>query len=257
MIAISLKNVTFSYPDEKPIFDNLSLRLFGNQVITLLGPNGSGKSTFIKLCMGFLSPTKGDIVFNGDIPLKKLPVHQIGNYVAYVPQSESFPYHLSVSDYVLLGRTPKNRLVQMPTASDKAVVKDILLKIGIDRFTDRSLHELSGGEQQLAAFARALAQQVPFLFLDEIAAELDLKNTLRVLRLIRDLTTDHTVIFSTHDPQIAEAISDSVILFSPNNLVVIGQPKELLTSQMLTQLYEIPSGIIRENPIQINWLKHK
>jgi iron complex transport system ATP-binding protein len=254
MIAISLQNVTFSYPNQKTIFENLNLRLVGNQVITLLGPNGSGKSTFIKLCMGFLAPTAGDIFFNGDLPLKKVPVHQIGNYVAYVPQSESFPYQLSVFDYVLLGRSPKNRLAQMPTASDKAVVKEILLKIGIDRFADRSLQELSGGEQQLAAFARALAQQVPFLFLDEIAAELDLKNTLQVLRLIRGLAADHTVIFSTHDPQIAEAISDSVILFSPSNKVAIGRPKELLTSQTLAKLYDVPSDIIKENPIHIDWL---
>ena len=254
MIAIALQNVTFSYPEKKPIFETVNLRLFGNQVITLLGPNGSGKSTFIKLCMGFLAPTAGDILFNGDLPVKKVPVHQIGNYVAYVPQSESFPYHLSVFDYVLLGRTGKNRLIQMPTASDTAVAEEILRKIGIETFAERSLQELSGGEQQLVAFARALAQQAPFLFLDEIAAALDLKNTLQVLRLIRDLAADHTIIFSTHDPQIAEAISDSVILFSPNSEVIIGQPKELLTSQMLTKLYEIPSGIIRENPIQINWL---
>jgi iron complex transport system ATP-binding protein len=254
MIAITLQGVSFAYPSQKPLFENLNLRLYGNQVITLLGPNGSGKSTFIKLCMGFLAPTQGEILFNGGLPLKKVPVQQIGNYVAYVPQSESFPYQLSVFDYVLLGRSAKNRLIQMPSATDIAVVENILRTIGIGNFSERSLQALSGGEQQLAAFARALAQQAPFLFLDEIAAELDLKNTLQVLRLIRGLAADHTIIFSTHDPQIAEAISDSVILFSPNSEVIIGRPKELLTSQMLTKLYEIPSGIIRENPIHINWL---
>ena len=254
MIAIALQNVTFSYPGQTPLFENLNLRLFGNQVITLLGPNGSGKSTFIKLCMGFEAPTTGDVFFNGDLPLKKVPIHQIGNYVAYVPQSESFPYQLSVFDYVLLGRSHKNHLAQLPTASDNDIVADILRKIGLNKLAERTLQELSGGEQQLVAFARALAQQAPFLFLDEIAAELDLKNTLQVLRLIRELAVDHTVIFSTHDPQIAEAISDTVILFSPANKVVIGRPKELLTSQTLAQLYGVPSGIIKENPIHIDWL---
>lgn len=253
MIAISLQNVTFSYPNQKPLFEDLNLRLFGNQVITLLGPNGSGKSTFIKLCMGFLAPTAGDILFNGELPLKKVPVHQIGNYVAYVPQAENFPSHLSVFDYVLLGRTAKKSLIEMPTSEDNDFVERVLSKIGIKKYAERSLQELSGGEQQLAAFARALAQQAPFLLLDEIAAELDLKNTLQILKLIRDLATTHTVIFSTHDPQIAEAISDSVILFSPNTNVKIGKPEELLTSHALTELYDIPQGIIRENPIHINW----
>jgi iron complex transport system ATP-binding protein len=121
----------------------------------------------------------------------------------------------------------------------------------------RTLQEISGGEKQLATFGRVIAQGTPILLLDEITSDLDIKNTLKVIKVLTDMKTNHTIIVSTHDPQIAEAIADTLVLFKPNQVINYGPPNRLLTAQNLSDTYQIPQSAIQENPIQIQWNKKK
>lgn len=252
MNPITFDKVSFQYHARSPIIKNLSFNLDENQIIVLLGPNGAGKSTFLKLCLGFLSPTTGAVLIH-DTDIKHQTPSWIGHHIAYSPQKPTYPYHLSVRDYILLGRTPHLQRYESPQKEDLKMVDAILKQLQIEFLANRTMQEISGGEQQMASFGRILVQGTPIILVDEITSDLDIKNTLRVIQTMSALKKEHTILFSTHDPQIAEAIADSIILFKPNNTISSGKPNELLTPTHLAALYDIPSSFIQENPIQIRW----
>jgi iron complex transport system ATP-binding protein len=252
MIKFSFHNVTFSYPQTPEVINNLSVTLHPNQIIVLLGANGVGKSTFLKLCLGFLQPTVGSI-YADETDFNSLAPLWFGKNIAYTAQSPIYPYHLSIRDYILLGRTPHLKSYESPKKKDVEIANLILQKLGVSHLAQRTLQEISGGEKQLVSFARTIAQETPCLLLDEVTSDLDIKNSLTVIRILSELKVNHTIIFSTHDPQIAKAIADTLILFKPNHTIEIGEPDDLLTAQHLSSTYQIPKEYIQENPLQILW----
>ncbi len=252
MIKFSFENVSFSYPQTPEVITNLSVTLHPNQIIVLLGANGAGKSTFLKLCLGFLKPTAGSI-FADETNFNSLKPLWFGKNIAYSAQSPIYPFHLSVRDYILLGRTPHLKSYESPRKEDIEIANQLLQKLGVSHLAQRTLQEISGGEKQLISFARTIAQETPCLLLDEVSSDLDIKNTLTALRILAELKTDHTIIFSTHDPQIAKAIADTLILFKPDHNIKIGQPESLLSAHHLSSTYQIPKEYIQEDPLQILW----
>lgn len=252
MITLSIQNVSFWYREASKIISGLSIDIQDNQIVVLLGANGVGKSTFLKLCLGYLQPTEGEVLIYGN-NLRTQPHSFIGKNIAYTPQSPAYPYHLTVLDYILLGRTPHLHSYESPQFKDREIVSEILETLEINHLAYRTLQEISGGEKQLAAFGRVIAQNTPILLLDEITSDLDIRNTLKVIQVLSELKKNHTILLSTHDPQIAEAIADTLILFQPNQIIKTGPPASLLTPDNLSDTYSIPSSAIAENPIQILW----
>ena len=252
MTVISFEQVSFRYPDSKDVLYNCSLSLADHQIIVLLGANGSGKSTFLKLCLGYLAPTEGEIFING-APLTGQSARWIGSHFSYAPQSPNFPYQLSVRDYILLGRTPFLKKFEAPSLKDIAVANQVLERLHLSHLSERALQDISGGEQQMASFGRILAQEAPILLLDEITSDLDINNTIEVIQTLTQLKEDHTIILSTHDPQIAASIADILVLFDPNNGIKVGKSDELLKAENLASLYQISADYIQENPLHIRW----
>ncbi len=252
MNALCFNQVSFGYRNERPIFENLDINIEKNKVTVLLGANGSGKSTFLKLCVGYLRPHNGNVLVEGS-NLSEWTSSQVGHHFSYLPQTPSLPYHLSIRDYILLGRTPYLDRFESPSEKDRDLAENILRELRIDHLSTHTLQEISGGEQQLASFGRILAQDSPIILADEMTSDLDIKNTFKVVQLITRLKKDHTILFSTHDPQLAEAIAENVILFKSKSIVNAGTPDELLTIKNLANLYDIPESHIEKNPIRILW----
>ena len=256
MQGIRFNQVLFSYLPTIPVIENLTFQLDEQQTIVLLGANGSGKSTFLKLCFGYLKALQGNILVRGEEIRGKNP-NWIGQHFAYAPQSPIYPYHLTVEDYILLGRTPYLSKFMSPSEKDQIALENVLEQLNITYLRKRILQELSGGEQQLSSFGRVIIQQTPFILLDELVAELDIKNILNVLRILGELKQKHTIFFSTHDPQIAEAIADTIILFKPDHQIEYGKPDMLLTVNNLSKMYGISGEFIQESPIQILWKRNQ
>ena len=236
--AVSIEKLSFAYgKKEPPVLLDLDLEIPSGSVSAILGPNGSGKTTLLHLILGLLTPDSGRLrVFDKD--RTRYGEKGIRQVIGIVSQSETLPFGLSLFEYVLLGRAPYLPLLGTPGALDRDLARNALETVGLWQMAHRPVPSLSGGERQLGAVARTLAQNPALLLLDEPTSHLDLANSRRLLRLMKRIAgEDRTVIFTTHDPNAAACAADHVILFAKRHLVASGSPAQVLNSELLGQTY--------------------
>jgi iron complex transport system ATP-binding protein len=238
---LSLVGLTFSYNGPgRPVLEDLSLEIPGGQVTAILGPNGAGKTTLLRLLSGYLRPEAGRILLAGR-EQGRYGRRERGQWVGLVPQDEHIPFDFSVLEYVLLGRAPYLKPLAMPGEADRQVALEALAATGLAELQDRPLPNLSGGERQLAALARALAQQPRILLLDEPAAHLDLSNQDRLLGIMRRLgAAGVTLLLTTHDPNLAAAVAGHAVLMGHGGVLAAGPPGAVLTAEWLSATYGVP-----------------
>ncbi len=157
--------------------------------------------------------------------------------VAYVPQTPVIPPGMLVADYVLLGRTPHRGVFAVETANDRRIAAEVLARLDLDGFGDRSVQSLSGGERQRAVMARALAQQADVLLLDEPTTALDLGHQQDVLELVDALRRERglTVIATLHDLTLAARYGDRIAILAQGRVAETGPPAEVLTVQNIAE----------------------
>jgi iron complex transport system ATP-binding protein len=218
----------------------VDLVLSAGELLVLLGPNGAGKTTLFRTMLGLLPAVDGVVLWQGR-PVRDLPPNQLARLVSYVPQSPGAAFDFTVHDYVMMGRLGPRGALQAPSVQDDQKVDEALERLGLNAFRMRPLSHLSGGEQQLAAIARALAQGSAAIFLDEPAASLDLANQSRVLALLNELVRDGlAIVYSTHDPNHALVAASSVLLLAPGQHPLLGAASDVLTSATLSQTFDVP-----------------
>ncbi len=240
-LMISLQNIHFSYNGgARRVFDGLSLDIPAGSVTAVLGPNGAGKSTLLHLILGILTPASGAILL-GARPRSAYSRRELGRLVGLVAQDEYIPFSFTVLEYVLLGRAPYLRLLETPSAADVRVACETLGRVGAVGMVARAIQTLSGGERQLVMIARALAQRPRILLLDEPTSHLDLGNKGRVLQLVQQLANDGvTVLFTTHEPDLAAAVADHLVLMRAGAPLAAGPLAAVFTSENLSLTYETP-----------------
>ena len=195
--------------DGETVLHDINLYINDSEFLTLLGPSGCGKTTTLKIIGGFLTPTHGDVLFDG-VRINDLPPHQ--RQVNTVFQKYALFPHLDVYDNIAFGL----RMVR-PKLSRKEIdtrVLEMLEVVSLKGFEHRSVTSLSGGQQQRVAIARALVNRPKVLLLDEPLAALDLrlrKDMQQELKRIQQ-QMEITFIYVTHDQEEALAMSDTVVV---------------------------------------------
>ena len=255
-LLLRFEGIHFGYqPKKPPVLKDLNLEVKAGSITAILGPNGAGKTTLLHLALGWLKPWQG-IINLSEKPLNDYSRQELGRWIALVPQGERVPYEYSVLEYVILGRSPHLSPLAMPGEHDYATALEVLNKIGIGNLSNNSILALSGGERQLVLVARALTQQSRLLLLDEPTAHLDLYNKSRLIDIIRELRTQGvTILMTTHEPEIALAVSDQAVLMEAGHVLAWGSVEETLTAENLSHAYRIPIRIINfEGKKQVLWL---
>ncbi|MDO3646177.1 ABC transporter ATP-binding protein [Nocardia mangyaensis] len=225
---LEASSLSFRYSTKGPwIFRDVSVRAAAGEVFAVLGPNARGKTTMLKCLAGLTRPVAGAVEATGT--------------VGYVPQSHAVMFSFSVLDMVLMGRARTVKIYSTPTSADRAAARDSLHRVGIEHLADRDYTGLSGGERQLVLIARALVSDCATIVLDEPAAALDLRNQARVLTVLRALADDGmAVVMTTHHPDHALHVAErSMLMVSPDDQR-IGPTRELLTGELLTEMYGVP-----------------
>jgi iron complex transport system ATP-binding protein len=180
----------------------------------------------------------------------------MGRFMALVPQNEHLAFNLSALEYVLLGRAPYLRPLQAPGAADVEVALAALQAAGAGELRERTIDTLSGGEQQLIAVARALAQEPRLLLMDEPTAHLDLGNQGRVLDVVRRLAAAGvTVAFTTHNPNLAADLATYVILMRSGTVLAAAPTQSVLTEENLSRTYGVPVEVIQVRGRHMIWLR--
>ena len=227
------------------VLDGVRLTVEPGGWLAVIGPNGSGKSTLLRSILGFQAHD-GMVRIDG-VPTSGMPRRVRARQLAYAPQRPVLPEAVTIRDYVALGRTPHRALLAPPRAVDRQVVEDVMERLGLVSFADRLLSTLSGGEQQRAVLARALAQQPRVLLLDEPTAALDLGHAQQVLELVDRLRRQDglTVLSSLHDLTLAGQYADRLALLSGGRVVEEGTPGEVLTAAVLEQHYGARAEVVQ------------
>ena len=218
---IRLSNLSMTFEDGVTVLDGINLYINNKEFLTLLGPSGCGKTTTLRIIGGFLTPTSGDVFFNGqrinDVPSYKRKINTVFQRYALFP-------HLDVYDNIAFGL----KIQKMSKAEIDRRVMDSLRMMRIDMYKDRYPTELSGGQQQRVAIARALALHPDILCFDEPTSALDPELTGEVLRVIRQLADEHmTMVIVTHEMQFAKELSERVIFMEKGLVCQEGTPEEV------------------------------
>ncbi len=206
-------------------------------ILVVLGPNGVGKTTLFRTLLGLLPPVDGRVAW-GASPVQSLRPRELSRCVAYVPQLPGAAFDFTLQEYVLLGRLGSRGPSAAPGVRDREAVADAIERLGLASLRSRRLSQMSGGERQLAALARALAQEAGALILDEPVASLDIANQVHVLDTLAALARDGLgIVYATHDPNHALRSGDAVLLMAVGAPPRHGAVEALVEPVALSQVY--------------------
>jgi iron complex transport system ATP-binding protein len=216
------------------IVSGISLRVADGGFAGLMGPNGSGKSTILKAIYRVHQPAAGRVLVNG-ADLHEMRPRMAARRVAVVAQENLMDSGFTVSEMIMVGRTPHKGAFDRDDEDDWEIVEDAMQRTGCADLGDRSFQSLSGGEKQRVLIARALAQGADHLILDEPTNHLDIRYQISVLELVAGLGV--TVLAALHDLNLAALFCDTVHVLAEGSLIAAGTPAEVITPEIVRAAY--------------------
>ena len=222
-VSISTNKLTIGYRTASggayPVQTDLDFALKQGEMVCMLGPNGCGKSTLLRTLAGLQPALSGEYT------------HSDAKHIALVLTERLSMDNTTVHDVVALGRYPYSSFLDGLKAEDEAIIAEALRQVG---FADLEVAKTffnahSDGEKQRILIAKALAQQTPIILLDEPTAHLDLPHRILILRLLRTLAHEQgkTILISTHELDLALALSDRILLMTPHKGIQLDSAENL------------------------------
>ncbi len=249
MSIISVEDLHVGYSEGSEILHGISFEIDEPEYVCIIGPNGVGKSTLIKAVGGIIKPRSGHVkVFDTDVG--EYSLRELSKLVGYVPVISSDFNVLSVLDTVLIGRYSHQRW--RTTQKDIAIAMKSLKAMEISDLAERRFNELSAGQHQKVAISRGLVQEPKILMLDEPTANLDIRHQIYVSAFLRKLSekTQTTCFTVSHDLNLAaKYATKAIVLQRPGKIYAIGKPKDVITEQMIRDVYEVESKVIDDNGV--------
>ncbi|EOZ7588060.1 ABC transporter ATP-binding protein [Enterobacter hormaechei] len=229
---INAEGLTFGFKGQPAIFENISFRLRQGEVLCVLGPNGAGKTTLLKIVAGILRPVSGRCIIENDDGRKVR--------LAWVPQTRHTPFDYSVLDFITFGLGGRNGYLAAPGSDDYIRAESVLVRLGAGYLRDKHVNQISGGELQLCAIAKALVSEPDVLILDEPESGLDLKFQYRIISLLHELATceQKTIIMNTHFIRHARQVADLCLLLR-RGYYACGQTDSMLDDYLLSLYFGV------------------
>jgi iron complex transport system ATP-binding protein len=243
MSGIAAHNISFAY-GEKTVLDDVSFTVEDAQLVAVIGPNGSGKTTLLKMLNATLLPDAGHMLIEGK-DTRRWPRREMARTVAIVPQEAPAVFPFFAEEIVLMGRFPHLRTLAFEDKKDYGMAREAMAQTDCLSFAHRRFNELSAGERQRVLIARALASEPKILLLDESTVFLDLKHQAQFLSLLKQLNCERnlTVIFVTHDVNLAAQNANQILLLENGKKYAIGSPADVLTAKNIKEVYDVDVGI--------------
>jgi zinc transport system ATP-binding protein len=234
--VISVQHVWAGY-DGEDVLEDVNLSVNDLDFIGIIGPNGGGKTTLLKVLLGLIAPTKGQVSIMGK------SVKEGRRYIGYVPQAVEFDreFPISVWEVARMGRLGRRRLLQRFTAEDDEVVARALDSVDVLDLRDRPIGMLSGGQRQRVYMARALATEPRVLLLDEPMAGIDPQVSTNIYELLARLNDHVTILMVSHD---VGAVSSYVKTVGCINRWLFYHGGSELTPDMVEAAYQCPVDLI-------------
>ena len=217
---IEVKNVTKKYGSTIAV-DNISFDVKDGEVVGFLGPNGAGKSTTMNMITGFIEPTNGQIIINGN-DISKKP-RKAKREIGYMPENIPLYYELTAKEFI----TYMAELKMVKRNERKQEVEKVINEMGLDEVQNKLIRNLSRGYKQRVSMAGALVGNPDVIILDEPTVGLDPKQITDIRNLIKELGKKHTVILSSHILSEVSQICERVIIINKGKIIAIDTPENL------------------------------
>lgn len=232
----------------EPILEDVNLSIKNDDFLGVIGPNGGGKTTLLKVILGLITPSRGEVSVLGKMPQKSR------NSIGYVPQSNLFDrdFPISVWDVVLMGRYGNSGLFKRYGSEDKEAVRKALDTVGVLELKERQIGKLSGGEQQRVFIARALVSEPKLLLLDEPTASVDPAMQTEFYELLAKLKKQMAIVLVSHDISAVSIYVDKIACL--NHQLFYHGSKEI-SPEILEATYKCPVQMIAHGTVPHRVLK--
>ena len=241
---IEIKGVSAGY-GKKNVLDSIDAVFEKGKITSVIGVNGCGKSTLLKVAQGILPCRCGSVTVDGR-DISSLKRKELAHHTSYLAQGKSVS-GMTVEQLVLHGRFPYTSYPRGYSANDRSIARDAMARMGISELSDVLLEELSGGIQQNAYIAMALAQDTDYILLDEPTTYLDIGHQLQVMRILRELAdSGKGIVLVMHDLLLAFECSDSVLVIADGRCIIQDSPENILYSGVIEDTFGVTVSSFNE-----------
>lgn len=251
------ENVSLRFRDNI-ILSDVSLSIAAGEFFVIIGPNGAGKTSLLKVLSGLQKPLQGKVVIKNK-DLSRYGRRSLAQIMAIVPQHIEVGFPFSVTDAVVMGRSPHLGILGLEGKNDFHIAEEAMRFTEVSHLAERKLFQLSGGELQRVIIARAICQQPEIILLDEPTTALDPAHQLKIMDLMEKFRMEQgtTIVMVSHDLNLASMYGDRLLLLKEGKVVKTGAPGSVLTKELLEESYgcrmqvdESPlGGVARVTPV--------
>ena len=246
MIEVKEINQSYRRDGKKKVLKDVSLKVKEKTITALVGANGAGKSTLLGIMANNLKPISGQVFLEGT-DITEMKTKDIAKKIAFLKQTHQLSIRITVGDLVEYGRFPHcgGRLKE----ADHLAVNNALGYMNITDLRHRFLGELSGGQRQRAFIAMVLAQDTPYIFLDEPLNNLDIKYSVDTMKIITRLVSElgKTIVVVLHDINFAAAYAGQVVAMKDGRIHFEGDPLQAITPEVLNPVFDHDFHIVQHD----------
>lgn len=249
------QNIQLAY-DEKIVIDEIDFSINKGKVVSIIGTNGCGKSTLLKAIARVLNCKKGEIYLENS-KIQDIKNKDFAKKLAFVSQNNEIPEDITVYDFIMYGRIPHKKWYEIYNEEDRSIVEWAIKICHLEKFRERKVMSLSGGERQKVWISMVLAQKTEILLLDEPTTYLDICHQFEIMELVKMLNRELgiTIIMVLHDINQAAQYSDKIIVLKNGKKFKEGKPMDILNPQLIKDVYRVDSVMEIENNIPYFKLK--
>ncbi|MGH1413763.1 MAG: ABC transporter ATP-binding protein [Pelagimonas sp.] len=240
-MSISMTDIRSGY--DRFRLNGITAEIQQGSLTALIGPNGCGKSTLLKTIARHLNPGGGRVMIAGR-DIARMRPRDIAKVIAVMPQQPIVPGQITVDRLVGYGRAPHQNFLGFVTAKDRLMIDAALETVGLRELRHDPVANLSGGQRQRAFIAMCIAQDTPYVLFDEPTSFLDIRYQYDVLELLKQLQqSGKTVVAVLHDIAQAARYATDLLVLKDSNLAHIGNPAEVVTADMVSQVYDLKAHV--------------
>ncbi|SFP49967.1 ABC transporter ATP-binding protein [Salibacterium halotolerans] len=246
---VNVKHLFKTYGNQTVVSD-VSVEIEPGKITTFIGPNGAGKSTLMSMVSRLIERDSGNVLLD-QRDVSDTPSRELAKQIAILKQSNEMNVRLTVEELVTFGRFPysQGRL----TSEDRRYVKEAITYMELEDMKDKFLDQLSGGQRQRAFIAMVIAQDTDYILLDEPLNNLDLKHSVQIMKVLRQLVDDlgKTVVLVIHDINFASCYSDYIVAMKDGEVFKEGTTDEIIDRGVLRDIYELDMTVHHINQQKI------
>ncbi|MFC7685970.1 ABC transporter ATP-binding protein [Ureibacillus sp. GCM10028918] len=246
---IEIKGLTKRFGN-KPVVEDVSIKIQPGAITSFIGPNGAGKSTLLSMVSRLLDADTGEVLLDKN-NVKQWKSDEFAKRVSILKQANFLNVRLTIRELVSFGRYPysKGRL----TSEDEQFVDQAIDYMNLTDMQHMFLDELSGGQKQRAFIAMVIAQDTEYILLDEPLNNLDMKHSVQIMKILRKLVDDlgKTVVIVLHDINFASVYSDNIVALKNGRVVKDGPTNEIINSEALREIYDMNIPVQEQNGCRI------